>query len=350
MKLKKQSTILSRLIDKTMISTAKVNDFTPGSVIRSIYEAVALELEQFYMLTKQNINTGIREGVMEAFDFERRKARKSYGEINIKFYNPIKETFIISRGTTFMISRKGYQQQYETLDEYQVKEGLIEANIEVYCKENGEIGNVPEGYIDTISTNSTLIKEVKNKQSFNTGQDEESLTSLKRRFHLFIESRGRATNKSIEYGARQVEDIEGVYIKEVTGHVTVYAHDKNGNLPETLKEEVKKAMEDYKPSGIDLSVESVEKTTVDVSVGVTLTDKSREGTTLRRHIESVIRSFINESAVNEDLILSELVQVIMSIDDQLIYDIDIIGVEGNVTTLPHELLRAGDIKVEFTDK
>lgn len=347
MKLKKQSTILSRLIDKTMISTAKVNDFTPGSVIRSIYEAVALELEQFYMLTRQNINKGIREGVMEAFDFERRKARKAYGDVTLRFYNPTKEPFVISRGTTFLVSRAGYTQQYETLDEYRVPEGLLEANVEVYCKENGEIGNIPEGYIDTMSTTSTLIKSIKNEQSFSTGQDEESLTSLKRRFHLFIESRGRATNRSIEYGARQVEDIEGVYIQEVTGHVTVYAHDRNGNLTDTLKEEVKKALKDYQPSGISLSVEAVQKTMVDVSVGVTLTDKTREGNTLRRHIESVIRAYINESVVNEDLILTELIQVIMSIDDQLIYDIDIIGIEGNISTLPHELVRAGEINVEF---
>lgn len=350
MKLKKQSTILSRLIDKTMITTAKINDFTPGSVIRSMYEAVALELEQFYMLTRQNINTGIREGVTDAFDFERRKARRAYGEVTVRFYNPLKDDFYIPRGTTFMISRAGYQQQYETLSEYKVEEGVLETQLEVYCKESGEVGNVPEKYIDTMSSNSTLIKEIFNEQSISTGQDDESLTSLKRRFHLFIESRGRATNKSVEYGARQVEDVEGVYVKEDTGHITVFAHDRNGDLPDVLKAEIEKSMKDYKPSGIDMSIEPVVKTTVDVSVGVTLIDKSREGTTLRRHIESVIRAYINDFSVNQDLILSDLIQVIMNIDDQLIYDIDIIDVDGNIGALPHELLRAGDIKVEFVDK
>ena len=59
MKTRKLTHILSRMIDKTMISTSKLTDFTPGSAVRSLLEAVSLEIEQFYILTKENIEWGV---------------------------------------------------------------------------------------------------------------------------------------------------------------------------------------------------------------------------------------------------------------------------------------------------
>ena len=47
MRLKKISEILGRLIDVTMINTHELHDFSVGSTIRSIYDAVSMELEQY---------------------------------------------------------------------------------------------------------------------------------------------------------------------------------------------------------------------------------------------------------------------------------------------------------------
>ena len=347
MKTKKLSEILSRLIDKTMIATGKVNDFTPGSVIRSIYEAVSLELEQYYMLTKQNINWGIEQGVVQAFDFNKREPKRAYGEVTIQFYNPLQERYYIPRGTTFMSTQQKYIQQFENVVDYYVEPGASEATIEVYCKEKGTIGNIPEGAIDVMNTSSVLVKGVENKLSFSTGTDEESMTELKNRFHLFVESRGRATNKSIEYGTRLVPDIQGVYVYEEVGHVTIYAHDRNGNLSEILQTDIESAIEDYRPSGIKISVKPVNKTIVDINVNITITNKNRGTSTFKNHIENVIRNYLNEFTVSDDLIMSDLTQVIMNIDDNLIYDCSYEALNGNLLTSPEEIIRAGEINVTF---
>ncbi|QYC50999.1 baseplate J-like protein [Mammaliicoccus phage vB_MscM-PMS3] len=347
MKTKKLSEILSRLIDKTMIATGKVNDFTPGSVIRSIYEAVSLELEQYYMLTRQNINWGIEQGVVQAFDFNKREPKRAYGNVTIQFYNPLQERFYIPRGTTFMSTQQKYIQQFENVVDYYVEPGSSEAVIEVFCKEPGVVGNVPEGAIDVISTSSVLVKSVTNNLSFSTGTDEESITELKNRFHLFVESRGRATNKSIEYGTRLVPDIQGVYVYEEVGHVTVYAHDRNGNLSDTLQQDILGYVEDYRPSGIKLSVLPVSKTVVDLNINVTLTNKNRETDTFKSHIEGVVRNYLNGFTVSDNLVMSDLTQVIMNIDDNLIYDCSYEALNGNLLTSPEEIIRAGTINVNF---
>lgn len=345
MKTKKLSEILSRLIDKTMISTGKINDFTPGSVIRSLYEAIALEIEQFYMLTRQNILWGIQEGVLQAFDFKKRKAKRAYGQVTIEFYNPLKERLTISRGTTFTSSKQEITQQFETLTEYYVEPGTTSTRVEVYCTSIGEVGNVPEESINIINTSSTLISRVYNETSFSTGTDEEPIEDVKRRFNLFVETRGRATNKSIRYGATQVDEVAGVYVYEEVGHVTVFTHDRNGELTPELKSTVTQALEDYRPSGIMLEVKPVIKTTQDINVTVTLSDKNKITNDYKLRIESTIRSYLNNFTVSKDLILSDLTQVIMNIDDYMIYDCSYNNITGNVITNPEEILRPGNINV-----
>lgn len=345
MKTRKLSEILTRMIDKVMIGTDRVTDFSPGSAIRSLLEAVSLEIEQFYILTKENIEWGIAEGTTEAFDFERKKNRKAYGDVTLRMYNPLEQRYYIPRGTIFTSSNNQFNQQYETLVDYYIEQGSTEAQIEVYCLEAGTYGNIPEHIIDSMSSASSVIKEVDNETSFNTGQDLESLEDLKERFHLFIKSRGRATNKAIQYGALSVPDVEGVYVYEQVGRVLVYAHDHNGNLSNIMIQEIYENIEDYRPSGIKLDVQPVDKISADVNVDVEITNKQRINDTLKEHIENFIRNYLNDFTVNKDLILADLTQVIMNIDDSLIYDLTYNINHENIITEPHEIIRSGEINV-----
>lgn len=345
METRKFTNILSKLIDKTMVATHKVTDFTPGSAIRSLYEAIALEIEQLYILTKENIYWGIQEGVIESFDFKRRHARKAYGNVTLRFYNPIEEDYIIPRGTTFTSTNQEYPYQFETLVEYRVPKDSTEAILEVFSKQTGASSNIPENTLNVMTSSPPSLRSVSNETSFNTGADLESLEDFKKRFQDFVETRGRATNKSIRYGAMQVPDVEGVYVYEQVGLVTAFVHDRNGNLPDTVKKNVEQELEDYRPSGIMLRVAPVIKTLTDISVRVTLSNKDRISDTLEHHIEQVIRTYLNNFKVSDDLILNDLIQVIMNIDDRLIYDVEFSTIHGNTITKPEEIIRAGNIDV-----
>lgn len=347
METRKLSEILTRMIDKVMIGTDRVTDFSPGSAVRSLLEAIALEIEQFYILTKENIEWGIQEGTTEAFDFTRKKNRKAYGDVTLRMYNPLEQRYYIPKGTIFTSTNNQYNQQYETLVDYYVEQGSSEAVLEVYCLQAGTYGNIPEHIIDNMTSASSIIREVDNETSFNTGQDLESIEDLKERFHLFIESRGRATNKSIQYGTLNVPDVEGVYVYEQVGRILVYAHDRNGNLSQTMTQDIYNSLEDYRPSGIKLDVVSVEKINVDVNVDVIITNKQRINDTLKEHIQGVIRSYLNEFTVSKDLILADLTQVIMNIDDSLIYDLQYNINSDNIITDPQDIIRAGEIKVNL---
>lgn len=349
MRLKKISEILGRLIDVTMINTHEINDFSVGSTIRSIYEAVSMELEQYYILGRENILWGIEQGVLNAFDFRKREAKRAYGMVTLVFHTVTQTPVYVPTGTTFDSSLSGAPSTltFQTMQDYIIPAGVITATVEVYCTTVGTKGNIPKGRINRVINNISNLKTVYNEFDFLTGTDEESIESVKKRFHAFVESRGRATIKALDYGTRQVEEVAGVYIKEEVGYVRIYAHDLNGDLKQETLDKIKVAIEDYRPAGIKLDVFPVIKSNVQVSATVTISDKSRINSKLEERVELTIRNYLNSQVVSQPLILADLIQVIMNIDDVLIYDCKINNMEGNMAVRDEEIIRAGEVIVEL---
>lgn len=349
MKLKRLSDVLSRLIDITLINTTELNDFSVGSTILSIYEATSMEIEQYYMLSRENIIWGIEQGVLNGFDFYKREARKAYGEVTVEFHTINQSPLVIPRGSSFDSISEDYRGiiSYETIVDHVVPSGTAKFNIEVFATRSGTIGNLPKNAINRMINGVGNISRVYNQEDFLTGADEEDIESVKRRFHAFIESRGRATVQAIDYGARTVEDITGVYVNEQVGLVNVYVHDMNGNLPKDIHENVEDAIEAYRPAGIKLVVLPVEKTLIDLDVTITTQNIRQQTDETRNKIVLVIRNYINSQEVSKELVLADLVQAIMNIDDMLIYDCVIDNYKENIKVAPQEILRAGNIDVAF---
>lgn len=350
MKVKNFTEILGRLIDLTLLESSgpdAINDFSSGSVLLSIYESMSLELEMFYMLNRENILEGQREGIFEAFDFPIREAKRAYGDITLEFHSKLTREVQVPQGTTFYSSLQGYNQTFEVIDSYSVPKGSSAVNVRAYATESGTVGNVPAGVIDTVGANVFNVSRVYNQDDFLTGRNEESVEKVKRRFRAFVETRGRATNKAIRYGARTVEDITGVYVDEETGYIRVYAHDGNGNLDDQLKLDVENAIEDYRPSGIKLDVLPIERKAQDIDITVTLRDTARLNESFKRQIEVVIRNYINRMEASDDLMLSDLTQEVMNIDDDTIVDMTINNLDENVFLGPEELMRAGVVNVNL---
>lgn len=349
MRLKRLSEILSRLIDVTLVNTSAINDFTVGSTILSIYEAFSMELEQYYMLGRENILWGIEQGVLNGFDFYKREAKKAYGEVTIEFHTVTQDDIIIPRGTAFDSVTDGYQSviSYETIQDHIIPSGTVVTKVDVYATRAGEVGNLPKGYINRMINGIGNVKRVHNEEDFLTGVEEESLSSVKRRFHAFVESRGRATVQALDYGTRLVEEVSGVYIHEQVGLVTIYAHDRNGNLTPKMIEDIKVQIETYRPAGIKLDVYPVKKTLLPVELTVTISNKGKINNALENKITTVVRNYLNNQQVSQELVLADLLQAVMNIDDVLIYDCTIDNYSSNVKVSQEEIIRAGDVTVDL---
>lgn len=351
---KRASDMISRMVDITLTGTQQINDFSDGSVILTLYEAIATQIEALYVLSWQNIKDGIEQSIYDAFGFSRRASQKAYGNLTINFNTYFQEDFTLSRGTQFGSSNPAYTQVYETLDAYTIPSGTASAVIPIYCTELGTVGNVPANKIDTVLSYMGNIQSVTNASAFQTGQDEEDLSSVKNRFRSYIASIGRATLTAIDYGIRQIPEVAGVYVDEEVGYIKVYCHDLNGDLSDDLKASVISALVDYRPAGIPLDVFPIVKRLFDLSLTVTLNDKSQGTQSYQDYIEGIVTNYLNTKSVSQDLILSDIVQLVKNIDTQNIYDVSISSINdsvagiqpiGNVVIASNELIRSGQITI-----
>lgn len=348
MRFKTIDEILSKLIDLTLVETKELNDFSTGSIALSFYEAIAMELEQYYTLTNENIQWGIEQGIYESFGFYRKEARKAYGRIELDFGSVTQSVGYIAKGSLFKSSITGINQTYETLEDYVIPKGTLKTYIRVYCTEPGVQGNVPKGTIDTMMSNMQGVRSVTNIEDFLTGADREPIEKVKTRFRHFIATRGRATKSALEYATLSVEDVVGVYIHEQTGYIRIYAHDLNGDLPDDLKANIENAVEgDYRPIGIKLEVFPVVKKPVELLLDITLSDVTMKTPVFRQEIEMKVKAYLNNMTASDDLILSDIIQEIMNIDESLIYDVKITNLTDNIIVDDNELIRAGQVAVNF---
>lgn len=345
MRFKRMSEIYSRLVDYTITNTNEVNDFSVGSAMRAIYEAISMELEQFYVLTRENMVEAIEQGVYASFNFTRKQSVKAYGVVQIAFHSPTQNDIILSRGSRFTSSLPDYALFYETRVDYRIPKGSILAEFEVYCLAPGSVGNLPANVIDIMQSPIANTRTVTNPAAFQTGQDQEPLEEQRARFSSYIKSLSKATKDAIEYGTRTVDEVAGVHVEEETGRVNVYAHDRNGNLPNDVKTKIELALEDYRAAGIPVRVFPVTRRAVDVTVTVTLSNKAAITEVFRKRIENEIIRYLNNMQTSQSLILVELISIVKYIDRQLIYDVSFSNLNSNIELQGSEVIRAGTVQV-----
>lgn len=345
MRFKRMSEIYSRLVDYTITNTNEINDFSVGSAARALYEAFSIELEQYYVLTRENMAEAIEQGVYSSFSFDRKKAIKSYGNVQVTFHNSTQTDMILSRGSRFSSSLAAYPQIYVTQVDYIIPKGSIMAEFEVHCTTAGTVGNIPANVLDIMQSPIANVRTVNNPAAFQTGQDQEPLEEQRSRFASFIKSLSRGTVPAIEYGARTVDEVSGVFIEEETGRINVYAHDRNGNLPDAVKTKIETAMFEYRPAGIPVRIYPVTRRAIDVNVTVTLTNKAAVTETFKTRIAEEISRYLNNMKTSQSLVLSDLSSVIKYLDRQLVYDVQFTNLSSNVNLMGSEVIRAGTVTV-----
>jgi len=358
-KKKSISDILGGLIDYTSTRTSEITDFTPGSIIRSIYEAEAMELEQLYTLSIENILWGIRHSVLDAFGFTPKDATAAFGYVTVTLSTPLASPLVLAKGTSFYSSKDTESIMFVTQDSYFLDTGTSSFQVVVYCTQLGTIGNIDSNYIDTMSSTQITSKTATNEEPFATGTDEESTDSVLKRFRQFVATRGRATVNAVDYAARSVPGVTGVYVYEDTGEFTVYAHDANGDLNPYMLNQVTNAVNLYRPVGIPWSVSPVIKLVKGITFEIAVTDSTLVDDSFQTGLAEYVKKYLQSFTAGQDLVQNELTNYIMgysTIISDVYYDgsttngIDDMdtanGGSGKIVatdTLPNQIIRPGEV-------
>lgn len=320
---KNANAIIHDQIDYILTHTDRINDFTTGSIARTLIEANATEIEKLYYYTLENLQTAIDEGVTSAFGFSRREATYAYGNILVEFSTKLPENLTIDRGTRFYSNHDGYEQVYQTQVAYNIPRGTSSVLIPVYCTVVGTYGNIPANIINRTS-DLGAIREVTNPEAFMTGQDEESPEAEKIRFRQMIQSLARGTNQSLVYAAESVPEISGGYEFESTyGTVIIFCNDANGDLSDELRQKVADKLVEYRPAGIRVFVMPTHKTMMTLNIGVEVSDSRLENDDFLSEVERVVSNYINSFEVGQDFFKNDLIQKIMDISDYGVTDTNV---------------------------
>lgn len=317
---KKASQIVDSEINQIVVSTDRINDFSTGSITRTMIEAEAIEIEKLYYYTLENLKLAIDDAVTSAFGFTRRTATYAYGNIRVDLNSSLAQDLYIPRGTRFFSTYEAYEQVYRTQVPYRIPKGSRSFELTVYCTVMGTYGNIPSEVINR-TDDLGAITNVTNPEAFNTGQDEESPQQTKIRFRQMIQSIAKGTNQSLVYAAESVPNVAGGYLYESTyGTVILYAHDLNGNLDDNLREQVAKKIVQYRPTGIKVIIHGVHKTMVTMNVVVDVTDENLRQVGMLQTIRRTLSDYVNSLTVGDPLYKADVLQKIMDINDTGIRD------------------------------
>lgn len=191
--------LTTQMSDFIKANTNRITDFRVGSKVRTLIEAVAMIMEQYYHRVWQALKDAIEESVFTAFDFPRLPATYAIGEIRFSRSTPAGQPFKIIAGTIV----KAGDLSFTLLSDVTLGVGQLSVQGTVQCSKIGSIGNVTAGAINTFTTKPNGIEEVTNLEDFRSGQEEETRDARKLRFRDYLRTRARGTAGAITYGAKE---------------------------------------------------------------------------------------------------------------------------------------------------
>lgn len=189
-------------IAASMVNYAKatgrvITDFTEGSVTRTVMDASAIELDQFYQQALGMILDAIPVATFNTFNFVALPAIDAFGLIRVTITAQTVTT-IIPAGTIF--TRADGAADYASAADVTILAGSTTADVLVSCTAAGVLGNMEGGQTFSMSAPPNGFVSATNLAAFITGREAETEDQREARFVQYIASLARSTPAAIRYG------------------------------------------------------------------------------------------------------------------------------------------------------
>lgn len=351
--------LAASLIERVRVTTTRITDFNVGSVVRSLLEVIAQELEELYYSFAQGVREAIPVAIYGAFDFPAIGAVAAYGELEYSVLEPATSYITIPAGTR---ASTATGVTFETLQSAVIGTGQLSVRVPVRCTQVGAVGNVSAG---TVTEHELASVSVTNINAFTTGREPESDADRQERFAAFIASIGRATPQSIAYGASTAQILDGTgrvleYVgsarvverfiedpAQPAGIADVVISGGRGAASAALVAEAQRIVDGYtrkdgaevvgyKAAGVIARVRSAIEVQVDLAAAVLL----ENGQTLAV-VETVLRDYLSSLPVGAHVYRAELIAHAMAVEG--VVNITLTTPEADVIVDPDHTVEAGDV-------
>lgn len=316
--------------------SAKVTDFSVGSVARTMLEAPAIEIDEAYQKFFIGVKEAIPVSVFTTFGFEKIAAESASGVIRFSTGGTLATAPItVPAGTVVRVP--GSSKTYATLAAGTIEIGQSYVDLLASAQSAGVAGNTASGTITEMGTNVAGIAVVTNPAPLINGRDEETDDERKARFQGYISTLARGTKSAVEYGARQAKLVDGNgLITEYVAHaavvepwlddplepvslIYVYIHNGASATSSALVAQAQKVIDGYyeggvavpgwKAAGVNAVVWAASDVDVDVT-GVLTAMAGYDKPTLIAAATEAVKAYIQGLNVGAPVILAELIAII----------------------------------------
>lgn len=205
-KLKHFDQIVASMLNWVASVQSKVTDFNIGSVLRTLLESIAMEIEELYYRMVSALEQEIPNSAYEAFGFPRLLATPATGLVTFGRSTVADQDYLIPVGT-LVSTLSGVT--FQTVAAVTLPTGLTAIQASVLAVQPGSAGNVASNSIVILNGATLGIETVTNPLATTGGTDQETDDARSNRFRLFIDALPRTTVGGLEGGALTAVVVDG---------------------------------------------------------------------------------------------------------------------------------------------
>ena len=225
--------IAAAMINRMKAVQSLLTDFNVGAAARTVVEAVAIELDQYYQQMFNGLKEAIPVAIYNSFGFPLLPAQASRGLLTFTATVSAFDQPILAGA---VVTVPGGTIRYVTQANAVIPAGDTTVSVEAAADTVGLVSNAAPGTITQLVGSIAGVTGVTNTLAFGGGQDAETEDQRKTRFQSYIQSLGRGQVYALQYGAQ-----------------TAYLLDSYGNIVESVISAIVQEMyyiDDSNPIGL----------------------------------------------------------------------------------------------------
>jgi uncharacterized phage protein gp47/JayE len=299
-----------------------IADRNPGSIIRTITEAIALEMDFLYAQMNQVYNSAFIDTatgksldlVVALLGIIRMPAVPAKGEVIFEG----KEKITIPVGTKVSTSPKGSDspkvfKTTQPADLVEVSDNKWEAKVPVEALTPGKEGNTSKTTINLMPKVVTGINEVYNDSDIQGGSDAEGDSELRDRAKRALEAAGKGTLYSLKAAVESIPGVGKVKIiesEETHGLVQIYVLESQIDK----KDDITNAIEKTRSAGIKVELHFAKALELDIKLTIVIS-KGLNNDAIKQKVKDVIGQYMDGLVIDEDIKISRITKSAYSIEE-----------------------------------
>lgn len=358
--------IAASMINWMKATQQKVTDFNQGSVVRTLVEAPAAEIDELYQQMFIGLKEGIEASVYQSFEFDAVTELPATGLIRVTI-SASAVPITISASTEFSLASGDVT--YLSNNDVVIPAGSTYADVLVACSSPGAIGNILPGQTFSVEPTIGGFVSAQNLAAFVSGINTELAEDRKLRFNAFIGSLPRGTVAALTYGLNlaYLTDASGNKTERVVSSsiiepwledetqpislVNCYVHNGSGSTSGALVNRAREVIYGYydatgaavpgwKAAGVKVNVFAADETAVDVT-GVLTPIAGYDEYRLVEQAQQVIYTYILSRGIGDQVLMAELIAQVMGIDG--VFNVSLSAPAADVTPDKKTKLMPGTI-------